>query len=141
VLGYQSRTQFDLLKGWLGEVRAERLALALIGSGSVLLGGLALWLLKPWRGRPGPQQRQFRRFEQLLLRHGLLRKTAEGPRDFAVRAAGQLPAQAELIDEFIRLWEDQQYAGRRSDPARIKRVLRRLRRALPWRLTRAMEGS
>ena len=141
VLGYQSRTQFDLLKGWFGEVRAERLALALIGSGGVLLGGLALWLLKPWRGRPGPQQRQFRRFEQLLLRHGLLRKTAEGPRDFAARAAGQLPAQAELIEEFIRLWEDQQYAGRRSDPARIKRVLRRLRRALPWRLTRAMEGS
>ena len=141
VLGYQSRQQLNLLQRWFGEVRAERLAMALLGGGGLLLGLLALWLLKPWQARPSPGQKQFRRFERLLLRHGLRRSAAEGPRDFAVRAARQLPAQAAAILAFLDIWEAQQYAGHVLAGLSIERALRDLRRALPWRFTRVQESS
>ena len=141
VLGYQSGQQFDLLKRWFGEVRAERLAVALVGGGGLLLGVLALWFFKPWRNRPSPQQRQYQRFERLLLRHGLVRGTAEGPRDFARRAGQQLPAQAALIRQFIEHWEQQFYAGKPADGVQLKRALQALRRALPWRFTRPPERT
>ena len=141
VLGYQSREQLVLLQRWFGEVRAERLAIALVGGGGLLLGALALWMFKPWQGRPGPQQRQYQHFERLLVRHGLTRRKGEGPRDFAARAGRQLPQQAALIDEFIQLWEGQQYAGVAVSSARIRHVLRRMRRALPWRFTRSTESA
>ncbi|MBW7013106.1 DUF3488 and DUF4129 domain-containing transglutaminase family protein [Pseudomonas sp. N040] len=139
VLGYQSAAQVDLLRRWFGEVRAGRLAIALVGGGGALLGLLGLWLFKPWRGRRAPQQRQFRRFEHLLARHGLRRATGEGPRDFAARAARQLPAQAALIEDFLCRWEAQYYAGQQADLLLLRQALRALRRALPWRFTRPPE--
>ena len=141
VLGYQSRAQLELLKNWFGEVRAERLAIVLLGAGGLLLGGLALWLLKPWQNRAGPAQRQYQQFERLLLHQGLRRRSGEGPRDFAERAAQQLPAQAAAIHEFLQRWEAQHYAGQVLESAQIQRALRGVRRALPWRLTRAKESS
>ena len=141
VLGYQSRAQLELLKNWFGEVRAERLAIVLLGAGGLLLGVLALWLLKPWQNRAGPAQRQYQQFERLLLRQGLRRRVGEGPRDFAARAAQQLPAQAAAIHEFLQRWEAQHYAGQVLESAQIQRALRGVRRALPWRLTRAKESS
>lgn len=140
VLGYQSAQQLDLLKDWFGEVQAGRLAIALVGGGGTLLGLLALWLLKPWQGRPGMLQRHYQHFERLVARHGLKRKKAEGPRDFAERAASQLPEQAVLIRHFLQLWEAQCYAGQPIQSARLKESLRRLRRALPWRFFRPPEG-
>jgi hypothetical protein len=137
VLGYQSRQQLDLLKNWFGELHAERLALVLLSGGGLLLGLLALWLLKPWQGRPGLLQRQFMQFERSLLKQGLKRRKGEGPRAFAARAASSLPHQAALIRHFLQLWEAQYYAGKQVDSLRLKRALRDLRRALPWRFVHA----
>jgi len=137
VLGYQSRQQLDLLKDWFGELHAERLALVLVGGGGLLLGLLALWLLKPWQGRPGPLQREYLRFERLLARQGLSRRRGEGPRDFAERAAHHLSAQAVVIRHFIKLWEAQQYAGKPVEVSHLKQALSALRKALPWRFVHA----
>jgi hypothetical protein len=141
VLGYQSSAQLDLLQNWFGEVRAERLAIALLGIGGVLLGLLALWLLKPWQARPGQALRQYQQFERILLRHGLQRGKGEGPRDFAERAALQLPAQAAALRKFIQLWEAQHFAGQDPAPVQLQRALRSLRRALPWRFTRVRNST
>jgi hypothetical protein len=101
-----------------------------------MLGLLALWLFKPWQRARDPQQRVFQRFERLLVRHGVTRQQGEGPRDYAARAALQLPAQAQAIQAFALAFEAQRYAGQAASAAELRLCLRALRRSLPWRLTR-----
>lgn len=139
VLGYQSAQQLEFLQRWLGRIDAQSLVLGLVGGGGLLLGLLSLWLFKPWQRKPDVQQRLFRRFEQLLARHGLPRRLGEGPRDYAERAAQALPAQAQAISEFAAAFEAQRYAGQALSAVQLRQHLRALRRALPWRLTRLDE--
>ncbi|WP_445941150.1 transglutaminase TgpA family protein [Pseudomonas sp.] len=136
VLGYQSQQQLEFLQRWLGRVDAQSLVIGLVGGGALLLGLLSLWLFKPWQRERDVQQRLFRRFEGLLARHGVPRKPGEGPRDYAARAAQQMPAQAQAIGDFAAAFEAQRYAGQELSPLQLRQHLKALRRALPWRLTR-----
>lgn len=137
VLGYQGAQQLQLLQRWFGRIDGQLLALGLVGGGGLLLGLLALWLFKPWRREQDVQQRLFRRFERLLARHALRREAGEGPRAYAERAARALPEQAQAIRRFAAAYEVQRYAGHAASPAQLREHLAALRRALPWRLTRA----
>ncbi|HLA30486.1 MAG TPA: DUF3488 and transglutaminase-like domain-containing protein [Pseudomonas sp.] len=137
VLGYQSAQQLEFLQRWLGRIDAQSLALSLVGGGTVLLGLLSLWLFKPWQRERDVQWRLFRRFEQLLARHAITRQPGEGPRDYAERAAQALPAQAQAIRAFAAAFEAQRYAGQTASVAQLRQHLQVLRRALPWRFTRA----
>jgi protein-glutamine gamma-glutamyltransferase len=136
VLGYQSQQQLEFLQRWLGRVDAQERVIGLVGGGSLLLGLLSLWLFKPWQRERDVQQRLFRRFEGLLARHGVPRMPGEGPRDYAARAAQQMPAQAQAIGNFAAAFEAQRYAGQELSPLQLRQHLKALRRALPWRLTR-----
>ncbi len=136
VLGYQGEQQLKLLQNWFGSLDWQRLALGLVGTGGLLLGLLALWLLKPWQQRADPQRQVFRKFERLLARHEVRREPGEGARAFASRAARQLPDQAAQIEAFARCFEQQRYAGEPASRATLQRALSDLRRALPWRLPR-----
>ncbi|MDP3815386.1 DUF3488 and transglutaminase-like domain-containing protein [Pseudomonas sp.] len=137
VLGYQSAQQLAFLQRWLGRIDAQSLALSLVGGGALLLGLLSLWLFKPWQRERDVQRRLFRRFEQLLARHAITRQPGEGPRDYAERAAQALPAQAQAIRAFAAAFEAQRYAGQTASVAQLRQHLQVLRRALPWRFTRA----
>ncbi|PZR46333.1 MAG: DUF3488 domain-containing protein, partial [Ectopseudomonas oleovorans] len=136
VLGYQGEQQLKLLQNWFGSLDWQRLALVLVGTGALLIGLLALWLLKPWQQRPDPQRQAFRKFERLLARHDVRREAGEGARSFALRAARQLPEQAEQIETFARCFEQQRYAGGPASRDALRQALSDLRRALPWRLSR-----
>lgn len=136
VLGYQGEQQLSLLQKWFGSLDWQRLALALVGTGALLLGGLALWLLKPWRQRTDPQRQVFRRFERLLARHGVQRQAGEGARSFARRAGLELPEQAQQIEAFVRCFERQRYAGEPASRKALLQALGDLRKALPWRFSR-----
>ncbi|MBB1519773.1 transglutaminase TgpA family protein [Aquipseudomonas guryensis] len=133
VLGYRGEQQLSLLQRWFGTLDWQRLALALVGGGGVLLGLVALWLFKPWRRESDPQQRLLRGFERALARHAVVRQRGEGMRAFAHRAARELPVQAEAIQAFARIYEAQRYAGQPSAPDELRTALRQLRRVLPWR--------
>lgn len=137
VLGYQGEQQLQLLQRWFGRLDARDLVIALVGGGGLLLGLLALVLFKPWRHERDLQQRLYQHFERLLSRHGLQRAAGEGARAFAERAGQALPAQAEPIRAFAAAFEAQRYAGRDAAPAELRQRLVQLRRALPWRRTRA----
>jgi len=137
VLGYQGAQQLQLLQRWFGRIDGQWLGLGLVGGGGSLVGLLALWLFKPWRREQDALQRWFKRFERLLARHALRREAGEGPRAFAERAARALPAQAQAIRTFAAAYEAQRYAGHGASPALLRQHLAALRRALPWRLTRA----
>jgi transglutaminase-like putative cysteine protease len=136
VLGYQGAQQLQLLQRWFGRMDSQLLVLALVGGGGLLLAGLALFLFKPWQRSQDPLVKQFLRFEHLLARHGAQRRTAEGPRAFAKRAAQQLPQQQAAILRFAQVFEMQQYAVSAVDPKALRRALAELRRALPWRFSR-----
>lgn len=137
VLGYQGDQQLEVLQRWFGRIDNGVLAVVLVGGGGLMLSLLALLLFKPWRRERDPQQRLFLRFERLLARHGLRRRTGEGPRAFAERASLALPAQAEAIQGFVQIYEAQRYGGQKASPATLRQALARVRRDLPWRLTRA----
>lgn len=133
VLGYQGERQLDLLKELFGRLDARKLGLLTVLVGALLLGVLALLLLKPWRQERDPQLRLFRRFERLLARQGIERQADEGARAFAERAATQSPDGADAIREFAHLYELARYAGRTTEPGELRASLARLRRQLPWR--------
>jgi transglutaminase-like putative cysteine protease len=139
VLGYQGAQQLQLLQRWFGRIDGQWLGLSLVGGGGLLVGLLALWLFKPWRREQDVPQRWFNRFERLLARHAVRREAGEGPRAYAERAARALPAQAQAIRRFAAAYEAQRYAGHSASPALLRQHLAALRRALPWRLTRAAE--
>ncbi len=133
VLDYQGERQLRTLKGWFGDIDTRQLGLLLLVCATVLIALLTLLLLKPWQYERDPQLRLFRRFERLLARRGVIREDGEGARDFAERAARELPAQAEAIGDFARLYERARYAGEAPDKAAIQSALARLGRRLPWR--------
>lgn len=133
VLGYQGERQLNVLKGLLGRLDERKLGLLTVITTAVLMMILALMLLKPWRRERDPQLRLFRRFERLLARHGIERQAGEGARDFAERAASQLPVAAGSILDFSRLYEMARYAGRPADRGTMQAALVKVRRQLPWR--------
>ncbi|MBS7660699.1 DUF3488 domain-containing transglutaminase family protein [Pseudomonas lalucatii] len=137
VLGYQADQQLRLLQRWFGQFDGHLPALYLGGGAAALLSLLALALFRPWRRQRDPQRRAFQRFERLLGRHGLHRQPGEGARDYAERAARALPRQAQAIRAFAAAFEAQRYAGAGGTPALLRQRLAALRRALPWRLSRA----
>lgn len=134
VLNYQAERQQGLFEGWFGKDFQWRLALLLAISGTLFLGILALLLLKPWRRHLDPGQRLYAAFERILARQGVRRAPAEGPRDFARRAAQVLPAQAGVILAFSELYLAQRYASNTTAPAQLRQRLKAVRRALPWRM-------
>ena len=133
VLGYQGEQQVQVLQHWFGSLDWQRLALALVGTGALLIGLLALCLLKPWRQRDDPQHRLWRHFERMLARQGVIHAPGEGMRAYAARAERALPGQAALIRTFVEQYERQRYAGEAISAAVLRRTLRELKRAMPWR--------
>lgn len=134
VLGYQGEEQMRLLTGWFGRMDTTSVALLMVGSGGGMLLILALVMFKPWRRERDPLLRQYQRFEQLLGRAGVSRAAGEGPRDFAVRAARQLPQHAAQIQAFATAFERERYGRGSGDSRELKAALATLRRALPWKL-------
>lgn len=133
VLGYQGERQLETLKKLFGSLDARTLGLLTVIAGALLMAVLALILLKPWRRESDPQLRLFRRFERLLARQGVERHAGEGARDFAERAAAQIPAGAESIRDFARLYELTRYADLPANSRDMRASLAQLRRQLPWR--------
>ncbi|MCO6056931.1 DUF3488 and transglutaminase-like domain-containing protein [Pseudomonas sp. MOB-449] len=132
VLGYQGRVQGELVRRWFGSLDSRFLGIGLVGMAALLMGALALVLFAPWRRERDLQLRQFQSFERLLARQGVLRGKGEGPRAFAERASRELPRQAAQIRAFVSAFESSRYGSQPvADPARLLRVLRR---AMPWRL-------
>ncbi len=132
VLNYQGERQQGLLERWFGDLGRAALV-GLLGGGVLVLLGLALLLLKPWRQRREPLLRLQAQFERQLARHGLRRSPGEPAQAFAERAARSLPAQAAAIRGFARLFVAQRYAGQPPSAAELRQILWLLRRTLPWR--------
>jgi hypothetical protein len=94
-----------------------------------VLGAMTLvllaWSLKRL-ARPDPVQRAWRAFCRKLAARGVERGPAEGPRDFAARAARALPATRRSILRIGALYIALRYGARATTPgvARLRRLVR-----------------
>ena len=126
VLGYELR-QEQLLRGWLGGWDPWRLGLFVLAAGAMALLPVLLGQLRGVRRPPRPAlERLFERYSRKLARRGLRRRTGEGPRSLARRAAREAPELAEPARAIGELLEDGLYAGAEPDLPALRRRIRRL---------------
>lgn len=115
VLGYQRDRQEAWLKRWFGSLDWQRIGVMLVAALAVVLLMLALWLLKPWRDRPTPQQRLLRKLDLVLERAGLPRQPGEGLRTLQARSRQVLDSgAAERLAELAEALELQLYGDRQQ---------------------------
>jgi len=130
VLGYTPERQLQLLRK-LGFESAtwQTLAVLLMAVCSAVIAIVALRVLGELRLRPvDPVTRSWRRFCRKLARRGTLRRPAEGPKDFAHRAAAELPQLAPQITAIAELYVELQYArsGTQVDTRRLRELIQAL---------------
>jgi len=101
---------------------------AWLGGLSVLCGALVgLWLRPRRKSKPTDSAvAAYHRFLKKLAKGGLAKRTGEGPRDFAVRAASERPEAKEAIGAITTLFLKIRY-GRQADAGDINRLRRQVK--------------
>ena len=130
MLGYDFERQRKLLTALspaLGTLGG--LLWALLGGAGLVVGLLALWVLRDAAGpRRQGADRLYARFTDRLARIGLARGSAEGPDDFAARAAAKRPDLATPIRTITGLYVSLRYGGLPDDRLdELKRAVRAFR--------------
>jgi transglutaminase-like putative cysteine protease len=97
---------------------------------AVCLLAALLWFHPGQRPPVAPEVRLYRRFAAKLARRGIARGQAEGPLDFARRAAAERPAAAAGILEITELFLALRY-GPAPTPAGLRRLRQRVRKFQP----------
>ena len=124
ILGYNQQRQTELLSRLAGsKVTRGDMALWLSLLLIVTVALIALWLLRPAPNIHDPIQKAWLKFQRKLGRAGLQRQAAEGPLDFAVRAALAFPAKQNAIDAIVELYLPLRY-GCIKDPSKIMQLQR-----------------
>ena len=127
VLSYDGDTQLELFKSLLGEISIKKIALLVGGLfASILLFWLVLLGLAKRREPEAAEHRLYRRFCERLAKLGVSRVNSQTPGDYAREAALALPQQAELIQEFTRLYETVCYLPGQEDQRELLRKMRRV---------------
>lgn len=127
VLGYDPERQFAFLtRLGMEDVSWQKMATNLLLGIATLVGIFALILLrKLYVQQTDAVQALYLKFCKKLAKQGVVRATHEGPHDFALRAAQQLPALAAEINEITSHYLNIRYTGNTSDEALLA-----LRRAI-----------
>jgi transglutaminase-like putative cysteine protease len=137
VMSYTAEDQAGLLE-WLGIDTADwlwtlKVGLLLMVSVAALLAAFAgIAVLRRERAAE-PARRAYDRFCRKMARAGVAREAAEGPRDFAQRAAAARPDLAETVDAVINDYVQLRYGRPNGDKALLKGLEREVRRFAPGR--------
>jgi protein-glutamine gamma-glutamyltransferase len=118
VLGYNPDRQRELMS-WLGMRDADWLELTstLLAVLGVFVLGLFAWMLRRFV-RPDPVQAAWELFCRKLGAKGVARAPQEGPRDYAERAARDLPSASEPIRRIAALYIALRY-GKNAAPGEV----------------------
>lgn len=112
VLGYNQQRQLEFVSKIAGsKVSRGDLALWLSCLLIVIVGLIALWVLRPAPDTHDDIQAAWIKFQNKLARAGLHRQPTEGPLDFAVRAAQTFPACTPAIESIVELYLPLRYGG------------------------------
>ncbi|MEM9256259.1 MAG: DUF3488 and transglutaminase-like domain-containing protein [Pseudomonadota bacterium] len=118
VVGFDNKTQFQVLQDMFGEVSGRMFATVLLGSWALVFIPVAISLLrrKPTRVMP-PVDQYYVRFCRQLARIGLAREQGEAPGPFGRRVEAALPAYADQVERITGLYTRISYAGERPSRA------------------------
>jgi transglutaminase-like putative cysteine protease len=112
VLGYNDQRQAAFLSKLAGaKVDWGDMARWLVIALSGVIAAIAALMLRSTHARIDPIQRQWQYFLRKLGRAGIAPYPAEGPRDFANRAALQLPQKQAEIKTIAKLYLEARYGG------------------------------
>jgi transglutaminase-like putative cysteine protease len=131
VLGYNPERQRELMS-WLGMHDADWLELAstLLAVLGAFVLGLFAWMLRRFVP-PDPVQAAWNLFCRKLGAKGVARAPHEGPRDYAERAARNLPSAREPIRRIAALYIALRYGpgepGQNRGAAELRRMVRELK--------------
>ncbi len=128
VLGYTQSRQRDLLNRMGIDYRNwQELAIWLAIVITIVITAMGLWLLTRRRDDTDAARRLYDRFCRKLARAGLPRRSYEGPRNFAGRAARRFSAQANSIHAITERYIDIRYANKSTDVAGLRQAIQRFR--------------
>lgn len=131
VLGYQRDRQEAWLKQWFGRLDWQAIGLTTLALLGLCVALLSLWLFKPWRERPSPEQLLLQRFDSLLRRSGLPRQSGEGLQGLYSRLAPKLDTEARSqLAQWVQNLEQHLYADQPLPLVQLKQQLKNLARAL-----------
>jgi len=105
IVGYQSEQQFNLITKWLGIYSYKKIALALVFSGIVIMGILALILFfkRPIR-KTDPATKLYLKFCKKLQRAGFPRFPGESPQDYSQRVSKAKPNLKSTVESVTTLY-------------------------------------
>jgi hypothetical protein len=128
VLNFDEETQHTfLLSLGLGSTSWTEIFVWIVVAAGLFVGALGFWMQKP-TDRVDRVTRAYAGFCTRLAWAGLTREPWEGPRDFAVRAARQFPAQAATIEQVTSLYIALRYGPGQASPQAFCDAVRRLPR-------------
>ena len=110
VVGYNPRTQLEFLSTYFENINASRLGLLMLTTFFVLLGIVALFVLRTRNTRLlTAVDQQYLRFCQLLAKQGLVRQTGEGPWSYNERVSQTRPDLAPVVTRVTREYTRMNY--------------------------------
>jgi len=136
VLGYDGDTQKSLLKQLFGELTIHKIAIVVGGFFMVII---LFWSIFLGLGRKSSKEKMehqvYRRFCELLAKHGVNRALSQTPQAFSQYAAMQLPQLAGDINTFSSLYSELCYNPERQGNSQesikaLKLMLRQIRKKL-----------
>jgi transglutaminase-like putative cysteine protease len=126
VVGYNLDRQRELLSRLgMPSPSWEKLAMALFWLVGIVVAGFSLWILRRSHDED-PVAKAWRRFCVKLARRGTERRSSEGPRAFAARAASEQPHVAGPVAEISEIYVGLRY-GPAPDPALVATLQQRVR--------------
>ena len=116
VVGFGADEQRDVLNDLLGGVTSLKLGILVAGILLIVLGILALWILRGARGiNFSPEKMLYLKFcKKVSARLGLFRTKSETPQAFAERIIEKYPQSAEQIRAITTQYNEIAYADERS---------------------------
>lgn len=130
VLGYGPELQQQLLSR-VGLGRWQRMITALGISVAVILGLVALLLLRDRHRSDDPLVDSYARFCGKLARRGLTRASGEGPHTYAARVAAARPDLATQVESITALYSRLRYGAPGSSTQEVAELRRRVREFAP----------
>lgn len=129
VLNYDAAAQVTFFEQWLGAVSPLRIALFLLGGGALVLGLVAIGLLRDKVAHKlHPVDAIYLRHCKALQRAGLVRDVAEGAQSFALRVGQLYPELADSAQRIERLYTELRYGHGPEDGGRSRKNNRKINR-------------
>ena len=131
VVGYQSQQQFNLITKWFGVFSYEKIALALIISGMIIMGFLALILFfkRPIR-KIDPATKLYLKYCKKLQNAGYPRLPGESPRDYGVRVSTARPNLKSTVERITTLYIALAYTDKLQNENQKHKAMNSLSKAI-----------